>query len=176
MVKQLFKRVISLTLRMSSDQLVRAALRLGQRSAIDTALGVATNAVPIKSERIYTQVFHVEPPTTVYVRASHCRVTVRHAEDSRVQLEANVQRMFGIEFATDQDEDGVYIIARRKPIVGTVSRTDFTLTVPHNTHLAFNLSPGDVVFEQVSGIAEIPADLLYASAQTHANNSDKRDQ
>ncbi|MCD4684812.1 MAG: hypothetical protein K8S97_02610, partial [Anaerolineae bacterium] len=140
------------TLRAGGNRLFRTAMRIGGRSAVDTALSAAVSAMPGTTERLYTQVFNVTPPTTVYLRASHCRVTIRPTHDKKVTLEATMQRAFGVEFASDQDEAGVYIVVRRKPIVGTVTRADLTLIVPQETRLALHLTPGDVIFESVEGM------------------------
>lgn len=174
MVKQLLRRTATGIMRVGGAQLMRTALRMGQRTAIDTALGVATNAMPGTTERIHTQVFNVTPPVTVYLRASYCRVTVRHTDTSKVHLEANLQRTFGIEFSAEQDDAGVYIVVRRKPVVGAVSRIEFTLVVPRDTHLALHLTPGDIVFEGIDGIAELPSTQVFSSHSAH-KQSDPRD-
>jgi len=169
MVKQLFRRGANLALRLGGVQLARTALRIGQRSALDTALGVATRAVPGSAERLHTQVFNVAGPVTVYVRASHCRVTLREADSPKVTLNATMQRGFGVELAADQDEDGIYIVARRKPVVGTVARVDFTLSVPPDTQLALHLTPGDVVFENINALAELNTTTIYHNYHSSAD-------
>ncbi len=160
MVKQIFRRAVKSVVRLGGLQIARSVLRIGQRTALDTALGVAAHAVPGSAERQYTQVFNVTPPVTVYLRASHCRVSVYHTTDPKVTLNASLQRSFGVEFATEQDADGVYIVAQRKPVVGAVARVDFTLIVPHETQLALHLTPGAIVFEGINGIAKLDTDAF----------------
>ena len=162
----MIRRLMGWTLRHSGRVAVDAALRFGGRSAVDTALGAAAEAVPVTSPRSLTQVFNVTPPITVYVRASHCRVTVRRASAAKVTLEANLYRSFGVGLAAEQDSAGVYIVAKRKPVVGTVSRADFTITVPPDCHLAFHLTPGDVMFEDIDGMLDLPAAQIFASMET----------
>jgi hypothetical protein len=65
-------------------------------------------------------------------------------------------RAFGLELVAEQDEAGVYVVARQKAVVGKLSRADFTLTVPTDCHLVFHLTPGDIVFEQLNGMLELP--------------------
>ena len=137
--------------------LFSALWRVGARTAIDTALGTAVEAVPRVSQQSYVQVFNVQPPITVYVRASHCRVGVRRDPAPKVTLQAEMYRAFGLEFATEQDEAGVYIVARRKPVVGKLSRAEFSGTVPPDTRLAFHLTPGDVVLQDIDGMIELPS-------------------
>lgn len=173
MVSQFLRRTITGVVRAGSAHVARAVLRLGQRTAIDTALGVAANAMPGTSERIHTQVFNVAPPVTVYLRASHCRVIVRRTDMPKVRLDATMQRTFGIDVSAEQDDAGVYIIVRRKPVVGTVSRIELSLSVPADTHLALHLTPGDIVFEGIDGIAELPTIHMFSS-QPAQDKSDLR--
>lgn len=176
MVNRLIRRGLNLVVRLGGTQLARTALRIGQRSIFDTALGVAAQAVPGTTERLYTQVFNVTSPVTVYVRANHCRVTVRRSTHAKVTLNANLQRSFGLDLTAEQDGDGIYIVARRKPVVGSVTRADFTLTVPPDTQLALHLKPGEIVFEDINGLAELGTAALYATAPGAADNLTSHDQ
>ena len=59
---------------------------------------------------------------------------------------------------------GVYIVARQKPVVGKLSRAEFSITVPEETHLVFRLTPGDVVLNDLNGMLELPASVLAQPA------------
>ncbi len=124
------------------------------RRSLESALSVGAAA----TAKSFRQVFTVQPPITVYVRASHAEVTIVHGAPHNVSLEADLHASFGWEFATDQDEAGVYIVARRKPIVGALSWAKFSLTVPLGAHLALNLTPGSVHLAQVNGKLILPAE------------------
>ncbi len=165
----MIRRILSWMARRGGREALQSALWFGGRSAVDSALGAA---VPRPSQRTFTQVFNVTPPVTVYVRASHCRVTLRRASAHKVILEANLYRAFGVELAAEQDEAGVYIVARRKAVVGKVTRTDFTLTVPNDSHLAFHLTPGDVVLEDVDGLLELPVNGIFPTPDSRANSTE----
>lgn len=154
---RLVRRPFGWILRQGGRLAVAAVLQRGGRSAVDSALG----AVPKTTPRSHTQFFNVKPPVTVYVRASHCRITVCRHLDSKVILEANLYRAFGVELATEQDDSGIYLVARRKAVVGRITRIDFTLTVPLDSHLAFHLTPGDVVFQDIDGLFELPASQIF---------------
>ena len=150
------RRLATWTLRAARQPFMRRVLRFGGRAAIDSAVGVALEAVPRSAPQTYTQVFAIKPPVTVYVRASHCRVMVRRDAAPKVILQSNVVRAFGLEFATEQDDAGVYIVVKRKPVVGQLSRADFSLTLPPDCDLALNLTPGEVVLQDVDGLIELP--------------------
>jgi hypothetical protein len=147
----------------SQRTVLDSAIRLGSRTALDTALNTAADIIPITDTHTYMQVFSVTKPLTVYVRASHCRVTICRKASDRVILQAQMYRSFGLEFATEQDDVGVYIVAKRKPVVGTLSRAEFTLTVPFESHLVFNLTPGEVLLLDVDGLVELPTGDLPVS-------------
>jgi len=164
----MIRRIISWIVRRGGRTAFQSALWFGGRSAVDSALGAAAGAVPKTSQRSVTQVFNVTPPVTVYVRASHCRVTVRCASAPKVILDANLHRAFGIELAAEQDDAGVYIVAKRKAVVGKITRADITLTVPDGSHLAFHLTPGDVVLEAVDGMINLPVADLFPAIDSHA--------
>jgi len=59
--------------------IVTLALRWGGVTAAERTVRVATSALP-DVNRAQTQVFNISGPTTVYVRGSHCRVTVKRGE------------------------------------------------------------------------------------------------
>ena len=81
--------------------------------------------------------YEVRGPTTVYVRASHCRVTVRRTGMQQVQVEGELRQAFGWQWVTERDEAGVYVILKRKPLVGA--------------YLVFHLTPGSVHLQDFSG-------------------------
>ncbi|HEX3049848.1 MAG TPA: hypothetical protein VHP83_04270 [Aggregatilineaceae bacterium] len=156
-------RLSRLAFRLGRRTVLDKALNMGSKMAVDSALGsaAANLSLPLSAQRTHLQVFNVKPPLTVYIRGSHCRVTIRRDTAPKVILEANMQRAFGLELAAEQDDAGVYIVARRKPIRGQLSYTDFTVTVPGESHLVFNLTPGDIIFEAVDGLIELPAKQIF---------------
>lgn len=129
-----------------------ALLRRGVETALATALEATTNA----TAKSFRQVFRAAPPTTIYVRASHSDVTIIRQPGQQVELQASLRAAFGWDFIAEQDEAGVYIVARRKPIVGALSRASFTLIVPEYANLAFHLTPGSVKFANIDGKFAIP--------------------
>ena len=160
MVKRVLRRAASALAAYGGGWLTRALLRQGGRSALDAALGAAVSAVPKPAERVYTQIFNVPPQVTVYVRAERCRVTLRRADTPHVKLEAHIARP-GVEFVTEQDAAGVYIVLKRKPVIGAVARVDFTLHVPPQAHLALRLTAGEVLFADLDGLWELSAAHVF---------------
>jgi hypothetical protein len=114
--------------------------------------------------RTMLRVFPVTPPVTVFVRASHCQVTAHYHELNQVELHASLYGGFGMRLVVEQDEAGVYVVARRRRLVGLLSRCEFTLTIPMYCHLAFNLTPGTIRLQDLNGALEIPPILDNAGA------------
>lgn len=159
---RLLQRAVSLILRSSGRTILDVLLRHGGRTVVESALESAAGAVP-RGEQAFVQVFPVTTPLTVYVRASHCHLTIRQHQLPRVELNASLGRAFGVDLTTEQDEAGIYIIARRKPVVGTVARLDLTLTLPPAVRLAFHLTPGDVTFAGIHGLADVTASQVFGT-------------
>ena len=139
--------------------MIRRVLNMFVRRGLETALQVTTESAASVATKSFVQVFEVSLPTTVYVRASQCEITVLRTPGSRVELTANLRASFGWELAADQDEAGVYVAARRKRVVGAISSARFSLTVPLEANLVLNVTPGTIHLINFDGKLSIPAAL-----------------
>ncbi len=111
--------------------------------------------------------YEVHGPTTVFVRASHCRVIVRRIREARVQIECDLRQSFGWEWVTERDDAGVYLVLKRKPVMGTLSTAEVTLLVPSDAYLVFHLTPGSVQLADFEGRLSVEAlGLTAAEEQT----------
>ncbi len=168
----MIRRSASWVVRYGGRAAAATVLRIGTRHVMDSALtaaaGVVPRAIPRSAPQTSTHVFNVRLPVTVYLRASQCRVRVRRAEGGHVTVETSLQRAFGVELTTDQDDAGVYIVLRRKPVTGTAAQVEFVLTVPPESHLAFNLTPGEIVFEGVDGVVQVPTEKVLPAPEGRA--------
>lgn len=135
--------------------LARWLIVRGAQAAWETGRTLAPRVASATNER-FTRVFEVTLPVTVFIHASSARVTVRRVEGSAVTLDANLRASFGLQFTAEQDEAGVYIVAKRKRVVGTLSAAYFTLTLPPAARLIANLTPGALLLEDLNGKVEIP--------------------
>lgn len=106
--------------------------------------------------RRHLRVFPVSDPATLYVRGSQCRVVVHYHEYDHVEIHASLYAAFGMRLIVEQDDAGVYVVVKRRRILGLLSRSEVQIHVPDYCHLAFNLTPGHVEVQQLNGILEIP--------------------
>ncbi len=107
--------------------------------------------------RRHLRVFPVLGPTTVFVRGSQCRVVVQYHEFDHVELYVSLYAAFGMRLIVEQDEAGIYVVVRRRRLLGLFSRSELTVRLPGYCHLAFNLTPGVVVVDKLDGTLEIPS-------------------
>ncbi len=111
--------------------------------------------IAARGNRSHLRVFKVDAPVTIFVRATKCKVTVQYHELEQVELHAHLYNAFGLQFVTEQDDAGVYIVAKRRRFLGWISRAEFVLRVPAYANLAFNVTPGTVQLEHVNGVVNI---------------------
>jgi hypothetical protein len=139
--------------------MIRRVINMAVRRGFETAVQATAETAATAASKSFEQWFTVTPPTTVYVRASQCNITIRYRPGDRVELAANLRASFGWELAADQDSAGVYIVAKRKPVVGKMSTARFTLTVPPEVNLVLHLTPGTVRLENVDGKLTVPGSI-----------------
>ena len=119
----------------------------------------AVSAVSELSEltrRRQTYHFSTLGPVTFYLRAERAEVRVTRWAQPKIEVAVILQASFGWRVATDQDEAGVYIAARRRAFVGGLSRAVFNILVPHDAFLDLHLEDGRVVLEHMRGSLLIP--------------------
>ncbi|MBZ0278063.1 MAG: hypothetical protein K8I60_18090 [Anaerolineae bacterium] len=116
----------------------------------------AASAVTDLARHSQTFTFGVSGPVTFYLRAEQAEVRVIRWIKPHIEVIAQLQAAFGWRVATDQDEAGVYVAARRRPLVGGLSRAVFEVRVPPPTYLILNVEGGRVVLENTDGTLHIP--------------------
>ncbi len=137
------------------NRLGSLAVRHGARVAVKQ---IATVGETVLLRRgIYRQVFTITLPVTIYIHAAHSQVVVHRAkgdQTDRIELEAMMRGAFGLNLSVEQDEAGIYIIARRKPVAGALARIDFKVTAPPEARILAHLTPGVLMLEDVDGTVE----------------------
>ena len=145
-------------------RLLNAALQRG----VETAVQVTADTAASATTKTFIQSFEINLPTTVYVRASMSEVTLRYRSGNRVEVSANLRASFGWDLAAEQDDAGIYIVAKRKPLVGQLSSADFNLSVPPGVNLVFNLTPGSVRVMNINGKFNVAGSSLVAQPAEEA--------
>ena len=85
--------------------------------------------------------WEVASPNTLYLDVEYADIRLSSAQDSRqIQAKVELQAGFGWQLATDQDEAGVYIVARRKALIGSIGRAKVSISTPPDVHISLKLN------------------------------------
>ncbi len=110
----------------------------------------------VRQSRTHTYVFRTHEPTTVYIRAEQTEVQVTRWNVPQVEVTLQLQAAFGWRTAAEQDEAGVYVVAKRRPLLGAASSAVIRLIVPDDAYLVLNLDKGRVLLDEVTGTLRLP--------------------
>lgn len=90
---------------------------------------------------IETRRFHwdVRPGATFFLQAQYADIRLAANAGRQIAAKIELQAGFSWQLVTDQDEAGVYIIARRKSLIGSMSRGRFDIALPRDAHISLKL-------------------------------------
>ena len=77
--------------------------------------------------------------TTFFLQAEYADIHLAAHEGTEILASVELQAGFGWQLATDQDEAGVYMIARRKALIGSMSRAKFDIKLPEQAHISLKM-------------------------------------
>jgi hypothetical protein len=99
--------------------------------------------------------FRVNGPTTLYIEADRADVRAMRWNQPQIEFAVSLQIAPGWLFQTEQDEAGVYIVAKRRPMVGGIGNAHFELYMPEDTYLITKLNGGTLCLQNVQGTLAI---------------------
>jgi len=135
-------------------RVANTAFRIGGRPALNAAVGLIRPSIDRIGQDTFHEVYPVTLPVTVYIYGVNSQVTVRYQSGTEVAVHAVLRAAFGIRLTVEQDAAGLYIIAKRLPVAGAITRADFTLIVPPETRILAQLTPGTLIFDGIDGTIE----------------------
>lgn len=133
--------------------------RLNLNTLNELASAVSTVAEIARHTQTYR--FNVSGAITLYMDAEGAEIRVLRQPDAGnglIEVNATLQAPFAWRIATDQDEAGVYVVARRRPVVGAVASGVFALNVPRDAYCVLKLKDCRLSLEGVTGMIELPPD------------------
>ena len=98
----------------------------------------------------------VTPPNTFFLQAEHCHITLSWHEQRRILARLDLQAGFGWQWTSDQDEAGVYLIARRKHLIGGLGTGKIAISLPHGIHISLKLQGCQLCCHGLNGSLELP--------------------
>ncbi len=120
------------------------------RGLLDTAASFTEIA-----DKKQTLVYAVNAPATLYLQTETADLRLRRWAEARIEVTIKLQVALGWRYAAEQDEAGVYIVTKRRAVVGGLSRATFEIAVPQDTHLLLRLNQCTVNFAIQDGLLEL---------------------
>ena len=99
--------------------------------------------------------FNITSPVTFYFDAQHAAVALARWQEPRITIRARLQAGFGWRIATEQDDAGVYVVAKRRTLVGGMAQAKFSVQVPHHTYCILKLQNGALALDDINGTLNI---------------------
>lgn len=96
-------------------------------------------------------------PLTFYLDTQDSDVVIRRWSQTRISVHTRLQVGFGWHLQSEQDEVGVYVVAKRKLVVGSFSKAEFDISLPDTAHVVLKLTDSVMMLDGVSGTFQIPA-------------------
>ncbi|MCA9881567.1 MAG: hypothetical protein KC615_08090 [Anaerolineae bacterium] len=119
---------------------------------VNVASSVRDMAVERKTLR-YT----VEPPVTLYLHLQSAHITFEQWTQPIIEISSELQASFGWRLKADQDEYGVYFVAKRMAVVGNLAQAKIRALVPPQTNLVLRLEKCSLTMSNLSGTVELPS-------------------
>ena len=104
-----------------------------------------------------TYQWDITPPITFFLQAEYSDVTITRHDKPIISAKLELQAGFGWQVATDQDAAGVYIVAKRKPLIGTIGRGKFHISLPHTVHVTLKLEHCQLTLDDLNTTLDLPA-------------------
>ncbi|MEL6150955.1 MAG: hypothetical protein AAFV33_20525 [Chloroflexota bacterium] len=122
------------------------------------------NAAAIINDLARQKHTHVLPvmddDITVYLHTDDAAVRIIRWDKPQVEAMVETLPALAWRVATDYDENGVYVVAIKRPGFGQIARASMNVLVPRDAHLVLRMNNGLVSLDHVRGTLHIapPAD------------------
>jgi hypothetical protein len=100
--------------------------------------------------------FGVTGDATFYLHTAGADVHITRWTQPLIEVGATLQAPFAWRIETDQDDAGVYFVARRRRVVGSLAGATFRISVPPSTHLILKLESSRLSLDHLNGTVELP--------------------
>lgn len=101
--------------------------------------------------------WEVTPPNTFFLDAEYADVKLTRQVTTQISATVRLRASFSWQLTTEQDEAGVYVVARRKAVIGNVGQARFVISVPTGIHVSLRLQHCRLSLEHFDGELELPA-------------------
>ncbi|MYD11554.1 MAG: hypothetical protein F4X02_16105 [Chloroflexi bacterium] len=118
---------------------------------------VAARDLAVESQRFR---WEVAIPSTLFLQAEQSDIRLAFHDQPQILATAELRAGFGWQLTTDQDAAGVYVVALRKPVIGSIARGKFTFHCPRGIYLSLKLQQCRLRFDDMTATLDLPPFLL----------------
>ncbi len=102
----------------------------------------------------------VRPPNTLFLQAEQSDIRLDLHDQPQILAKVELRARFGWRLNTDQDAAGVYVVALRKPVIGSIGRGRFHFTLPRGLHISLKLRQCQLCFNDLTASLDLPPFML----------------
>ena len=113
---------------------------------------------------VETQHLHwdVTTPSTLFLQAEQSDIRLAWHDQPQILAKVELRAGFGWQLTTDQDEAGVYVVAVRKAVIGSIARGKFHFSLPRGVYISLKLTQCQLCFDDLTASLDLPPFLLEA--------------
>ena len=93
---------------------------------------------------------------TFFLQAEYAEINLATHERHEALATIELQAGFSWQLLTDQDEAGVYVIARRKQLIGGIGRSRFDIALPRDAHISLKLAQCRLCLNDMNASLDLP--------------------
>lgn len=116
----------------------------------------AAGAVRDLTRHTKTYFFATPQPITFYLQTEGAVIRLNRWARPLVEASVKLQGSFGWRVLTDQDDAGVYMAAKRRVIVGSLSSALFEIYLPYTAHVILQTQDCDLHINNLNGELQLP--------------------
>ncbi len=83
--------------------------------------------------------WEVQTPSSFYLEAEYAEINLARADNNHLHVSVKLRASMSWKLVTERDDAGVYIVAKRKPLIGNIGRARLHVRVPHGVHISLQL-------------------------------------
>lgn len=102
----------------------------------------------------------ITTPSTLFLQAEQSDIRLAFHDQPQILAKVELRVGFGWQLTTDQDDAGVYIVAVRKPVIGSIARGKFIIHCPRGVYISLKLKQCQLCFDDLTTSLDLPPFLL----------------
>jgi hypothetical protein len=130
---------------------------------LSTASSVAETVTDLTRKQQRFQ-FAVSAGSTFYLDIEHASLSLRRHDQPLIVVDLALQAPFAWRVASEQDANGVYIVARRRRLVAGLAGASLHVALPAQVYGMFRLAGVSLALDDVSGSFEFQPDGRFSLA------------